>query len=335
MYGLGIRWTSQRNVAKYLLVRQDLFDRTVDAKILKTKDSKETIRAFLTTITEKIRPKKIWVDKGTEFAGGFKKLCKAEEIQIYSTTSEIKPAFAKRTKRSLKINFKITCKIMDTKSFTNCLNSSEPWIPEKKSSIDFIRNHIKNSDFLSSLYSQPLREYRKPNFKIGHRVRISEWAILQEGLQATIKTGTIWNCGKFFQKNSNIHNKGWTGQDYPWYILSETVHQHLRMESFIIELVSTASAQLFPDHRLSSFTNLLAEQLNLEGQWEVAISEKSNTSMYKNVREKIHVFGQKHSKSPEMNYLEPGIHPSITDFVEAMNNLFDERHNHGEKLYHT
>ena len=73
---------------KYLLLRQDLFDRTVDAKGMKSKDSKETVRAFLTMITKKNRPKKIWVDKGTEFAGEFKKLCKAKRIQFYSTMSE-------------------------------------------------------------------------------------------------------------------------------------------------------------------------------------------------------------------------------------------------------
>ena len=66
------------NGVMYLLVRQDLFDRTVDAKGMKTRDSKETVRAFLTMITKKNRPNKIWVDKGTEFAGEFKKLCKAE-----------------------------------------------------------------------------------------------------------------------------------------------------------------------------------------------------------------------------------------------------------------
>ena len=45
------------NGVKYLLVRQDLFDRTVDAKGRKTKESKETVRAFLTRITKKNRPK--------------------------------------------------------------------------------------------------------------------------------------------------------------------------------------------------------------------------------------------------------------------------------------
>ena len=47
------------NGVKYLLVRQDLFDRTVDAKGMKTKNSKETVRAFLTMITKKNHPKKV------------------------------------------------------------------------------------------------------------------------------------------------------------------------------------------------------------------------------------------------------------------------------------
>ena len=57
------------------------------------------------------------------------------------------------------------------------------------------------------------------------------------------------------------------------------------MESFTIELVSNASAQLFPDNTLSSFTNFLSEQLNLDGQGEVAISEISYPSMNQNLTE--------------------------------------------------
>ena len=111
------------NGVKYLLVRQDLFDRTVDAKGMKTKDSKEIVRAFLTMITKKNRPKKNWVDKRTEFAGEFKMLCKTEGIQIYSTMSETKAAFAERTKQYVKIYFTVTWKTMDTSTFTNWLNS--------------------------------------------------------------------------------------------------------------------------------------------------------------------------------------------------------------------
>ena len=103
------------------------------------------------------------------------------------------------------------------------------------------------------------------------------------------------------------------------------------MDSFIIELVSNASAQLFPDNTLSSFTNFLPEKLNLEGQWEVAISETSYPSMYQNVKEgKIMFFDKKISKSSELYSLEPGLYPSFTDIVEAMNTLIQERHNHSE-----
>ena len=54
------------NGVKYRLVRQDLFDRTVDAKRKKTKDSKETVRALLSMVTKKKRLNKYWVDKGTK-----------------------------------------------------------------------------------------------------------------------------------------------------------------------------------------------------------------------------------------------------------------------------
>ena len=103
------------------------------------------------------------------------------------------------------------------------------------------------------------------------------------------------------------------------------------MESFTIELVSNASAQLFPDNTLITFTNFLPEQLNLDAQWELAISEISYPSMYQNVTEgKFTFFDKNFSKSSEFHYLEPGLYPSITDIVEAMNILIQERHNHSE-----
>ena len=92
----------KNNGVMYLLVHQDLFDGTVDAKGMKTKDSRETVYGSLTRITKKNRPRKVWIDKGTEFAGEIKKLCKAEGIQIFSTMSETKTSFAEGTIRSLK-----------------------------------------------------------------------------------------------------------------------------------------------------------------------------------------------------------------------------------------
>ena len=70
------------NGVKYLLNRQDLFDRTVDAKGMRTKDSKETVRAFFTMSTKKNQPTKIRVDKGTKFAGEFKNYAKLNEYKL-------------------------------------------------------------------------------------------------------------------------------------------------------------------------------------------------------------------------------------------------------------
>ena len=68
----------KNNGAKFLLVRQDLFVRIVNAKGMKTKDSQETVKALSSMITKRNRPKKVWVDKGTEFGGAFKKFCTVE-----------------------------------------------------------------------------------------------------------------------------------------------------------------------------------------------------------------------------------------------------------------
>ena len=165
----------ENNGVKYLLVRRDLFDRTVNAKEMKTKDSQETVKAFSSMIKERNRRKKIFVDKRTEFAGAFKKFCAAEGIQVYSTMSQTKEAFAERTILSLKnilyrymedYGYKYMHKLPQ---FITTLNS------RRNSSIDMRPNTVKNCDFMSILYSKPLREYKKPTFKIGDRVRISKY----------------------------------------------------------------------------------------------------------------------------------------------------------------
>ena len=103
------------------------------------------------------------------------------------------------------------------------------------------------------------------------------------------------------------------------------------MDSFTIELVSNASGKLFPNNRLSSFTNFLPEQVNLEGQWEVETPEISYLSVHQNIREgKIKFFEEKFSKSTSSYKLEPGLYTFITDIVEAINRLIHEKNNHNE-----
>ena len=103
------------------------------------------------------------------------------------------------------------------------------------------------------------------------------------------------------------------------------------MDSFTIELVSYASGELFPDNTLSSFENLLPEQVKLEGQWEVAFSEISYPPLYQNITDGyFKSFDKKLSKSTSTYSIEPGLYTSITDIVEAMNTLIQERNNHNE-----
>ena len=53
--------------------------------------------------------------------------------------------------------------------------------------------------------------------------------------------------------------------------------------------------------------------------------------MYQNVTEgKFTFFDRKLSKSSDIYDLKPGLYPSLTDIVEAMNILIQERHNHSE-----
>ena len=128
---------------------------------MKTKGSQETVKAFSSMITKNNRPKKIWVDKGTEFAAAFKKFCAAEGIQIYSTMSETKAAFAQRTIRSLKntlyrymedFGYKYTHK---RPQFITTLNS------RRYSWIDMRPKTVKNRDFLVNLYENPSKLYSK------------------------------------------------------------------------------------------------------------------------------------------------------------------------------
>ena len=165
----------ENNGVKSLLVRQHLFDRTVNAKGMKTKDSQETVKAFSSMITKRNRPKNIWVNKGTELPGAFKKFCVAEGIQVYSTISETKAAFAERTKRSLKnilyrymedFGYKYIHKLPQ---FINTLNS------RRNSSKDMRPNTVIKCNIMSILYSKLLREFKKPTFIVGDRVRISKY----------------------------------------------------------------------------------------------------------------------------------------------------------------
>ena len=118
--------------------------------------------------------KEKWIGQGTEFAGEFKKFFDAEGIHVYSTKSETKATFAERTVKSLKNilyrymlahGYKYIHKFCQ---FVKILNS------KKAGTINMVPNKVKNSDFLSFLFGQPITEITPPKFAIGLKVRLSK-----------------------------------------------------------------------------------------------------------------------------------------------------------------
>ena len=81
---------------------------------------------------------------------------------------------------------------------------------------------------------------------------------------------------------------------------------------------------------LSQF--FLLEQLDLEGQWEFSISDNSYPSLYQSFTEEnfMFFFSQNHQTRRNKFCLEPDLHYSITNNVEAMKTLIQEKHNQKE-----
>ena len=114
------------NAVNCLLVRQRMFDRMVDAKGMKTKDSEETVKIFFKMITKKNRPKKVWVDQGTEFA--LPDISKSSVLlrEYMFTPQGVKQRQPLQREQSgcSKITYTDLWRNMDTNIFTDCLNLS-------------------------------------------------------------------------------------------------------------------------------------------------------------------------------------------------------------------
>ena len=162
---------------KYLLVAVDCMSRYLRVQPLKSKYATTTAEAFNQMIkTEK--PKKVWVDKGTEFKGSFKTLCEKKGIKTYTTESEKKSAFAERNIRSLKsliykyLEEKWTYSYIDKlQDFVNTINSRTNRV------IKLAPNKVTKKDvprLISLRAEQSLKLVRRPKLYVGDFVRIAK-----------------------------------------------------------------------------------------------------------------------------------------------------------------
>ena len=89
---------------RFLLCVIDIFSKYAWVIPLKYKKGISIVNAFQIILKESNRkPKKIWVDKGSEFYNSsFKKCLKDDDIEMYSTNNEGKFVVAERFIRTLK-----------------------------------------------------------------------------------------------------------------------------------------------------------------------------------------------------------------------------------------
>lgn len=96
------------------------------------------------------------------------------------------------------------------------------------------------------------------------------------------------------------------------------------MTSFSIELVSNASMNVFPNNTLASFTNVFPEEISLDSDWEVCLSEITYPCFYYNIKDGHFEFDAdtRDELTPWRKYkykIDAGMYSSLSEIANAMN----------------
>ena len=222
------------NHVKYLLVCVDVFSRFVRVQPLKNKHADTTKKAFIKMLKNNVQPKKIWIDKGTEFSGSFKSFCKDVGISIYHTFSETKASIAERSIRSLK---NIIYRFMEEKDTFEYYKN----LPEFVHTINKRTNRmlgmapadVSNRNVMSLLYSK-LKPKRKAKFQAGNHVRISKNNIpFQKGYKPHF-TNEIFEISRVYKTSplsyniKNTNGEKIQGRFYQEEVVLHTQHGNAR-----------------------------------------------------------------------------------------------------------
>ena len=104
-----------------------------------------------------------------------KKFCSTEGMKVYSTMSETTAAFAERTTPSFNSFLYRYMEDYGYKYFHKLPHFIVTMNSRNNRSINMKPNDIMNSDFMSIIYSKPLRENENLKFGLEERVRNSEY----------------------------------------------------------------------------------------------------------------------------------------------------------------
>ena len=174
---------------KYLLCTIDLLSKYAWVVPIKDKKGTSIVNAFKKIISEKRKPNKIWVGKGSEFYNNaFKDFSKINNIEMYSTYNETKSVVAERFIRTLKnkifkhttaISKNICFNVLDdiVNKYNNTVHRTIKMKPIDITGEFYIKSskNAFNKDSME-LDSIELNSNKKnPKFKFGDHVRISKY----------------------------------------------------------------------------------------------------------------------------------------------------------------
>ena len=202
------------NGVKYLLVAVDVLSRYLRVVPMRSKSALETTKAFKKMIA-KVKPQKVWSDKGTEFKGAFKQLCDKMGIETYTTASETKSAFAERNIRSLK---NIIYKHLENKWTYQYINKLPQFVQTINSRVNRVTKLAPNKvtkkhvPHLISLAAERSSSFvRKPKFRIKDTVRIAKEDLpFKKGYKQsfTDEIFTIINIPTYNPPTYNLQDEG-------------------------------------------------------------------------------------------------------------------------------
>ncbi|PFX14318.1 putative uncharacterized transposon-derived protein F54H12.3 [Stylophora pistillata] len=172
---------------RYLLMVLDIFSKYGWIVPLKNKKGESVAEGFERIFTEGRVPKRLWVDKGTEYYNSHvKDLMKANDVEMYSTENEEKSSVCERWNRTIKTKmwkqFTIQNNTVYTegllpkilKEYNNTKHRSIGMTPVEAS-----KKKNENAVYLK-LYGEHLKgvgthRREKPKFAVGDHVRISKF----------------------------------------------------------------------------------------------------------------------------------------------------------------
>ena len=175
------------NGFRFLLCVIDVFSKYAWLGPLKDKKGVSTVNAFQKILNNSARkPKKIWVDKGSEFYNNsFKKLLEGNDIEMYSIHNKGKSVVAERFIRTLKTKIN---KYMTSISENVYIDKLDDIVNKYNNTCHRAMKmkpvDVKNNTFIDS--SKKVND-KDPKFKVGDHVRISNTKMFL--LKDTLQTG--------------------------------------------------------------------------------------------------------------------------------------------------